>query len=57
LLIVATGDDVLDYRRAVERYRGCRQLVIEGSDHGLSDFASYLETVLAFCGVSDPEKH
>jgi predicted esterase YcpF (UPF0227 family) len=57
LLIVAKGDEVLDYRRAVERYRGCRQLVIEGSDHGLSDFASYLETVLAFCGVSDPEKH
>jgi predicted esterase YcpF (UPF0227 family) len=25
--------------------------VIEGSDHGLSDFASYLETVLEFCGV------
>jgi len=57
LLIVATGDDVLDYRRAVERYRGCRQLVIEGSDHGLSDFADYVDTVLEFCGVSDPEKH
>ncbi len=57
LLIVAKGDEVLDYRRAVERYRGCRQLVIEGSDHGLSDFASYLETVLEFCGVSESKKH
>ena len=57
LLIVAKGDEVLDYRRAVERYRGCRQLVIEGSDHGLSDFADYLETVLDFCGVSDSKKH
>jgi len=56
LLIVAKGDEVLDYRRAVERYRGCRQLVIEGSDHGLSDFADYLETVLDFCGVSDSKK-
>jgi predicted esterase YcpF (UPF0227 family) len=52
LLIAAKGDEVLDYRRAVERYRGCRQLVIEGSDHGLSDFANYLETVLDFCGVA-----
>ena len=52
LLIVAKGDEVLDYRRAVDRYRGCRQIVIEGSDHGLSDFANYLETVLEFCGVS-----
>ena len=51
LLIAAKGDEVLDYRRAVQRYRGCRQLVIEGSDHGLSDFADYVDTVLAFCGI------
>ena len=50
LLIVAKGDEVLDCRRAVERYRGCRQLVIEGGDHGLSDFADYVDTVLEFCG-------
>lgn len=47
-LLVTTGDDVLDYRRAVERYRGCRQIVIEGSDHGMSDFADYLDVVLAW---------
>ena len=52
LLIVAKGDEVLDYRRAVERYRGCRRIVIEGSDHELADFADYLETVLEFCGVA-----
>jgi predicted esterase YcpF (UPF0227 family) len=45
LLIVATGDEVLDYRAAVERYRGCRQIVIEGGDHGLSDFAKRLDAV------------
>jgi predicted esterase YcpF (UPF0227 family) len=45
LLIVATGDEVLDYRAAVERYRGCRQIVIEGGDHGLSDFATRLDAV------------
>jgi len=57
LLIAATGDEVLDYRAAAARYQGCRQIVIQGSDHGLSDFADYLETVLEFCGVSDREKH
>jgi len=57
LLVVAKGDEVLDYRQAVQRYRGCRQLVIEGSDHGLSDFADYLETVLEFCGMSNSKKH
>jgi predicted esterase YcpF (UPF0227 family) len=50
-LLAATGDETLDYRQAVERYRGCRQLVIEGSDHSLSGFAGYLDTVLEFCGV------
>jgi len=52
LLIVATGDDVLDYRRAVERYRGCRQIVIEGGDHGLISFADYIEIVLSYCGIT-----
>ena len=47
LLIVATGDEVLDHRVALERYRGCRTLVIEGGDHGLSSFADYLDPVMA----------
>jgi len=51
LLMVETGDEVLDYRQAVKRYRGCRQMVIEGGDHGFSDFDDYLDTVLEFCGV------
>lgn len=56
LLMVETGDEVLDYRSAVARYRGCRQLVIEGGDHGFSDFADYLDTVLDFCCTPDPRK-
>ena len=52
LLLVETGDEVLDYRHAVEKYRGARQLVIEGGDHGFSDFADYLHVVMKFCGVA-----
>jgi predicted esterase YcpF (UPF0227 family) len=26
--------------------------VVEGGDHGFSDFELYLDTVLEFCGVS-----
>jgi predicted esterase YcpF (UPF0227 family) len=51
LLLVTTGDEVLDYRHAVEKYRGARQIVIEGGDHGFSDFARYLDTVLTFGGT------
>ena len=52
LLIVTTGDEVLDYRRAVERYRGCRQIVIDGGDHGLSGFEKYADTVVAYCDAA-----
>jgi len=50
LLIAATGDTVIDYRAMMRKYSGARQIIIEGSDHELSDFADHLEDVLAFCG-------
>ena len=48
LLIVETGDEVLDYRRAVERYAGARQIVIQGGDHSLQSFPQHLERILEF---------
>jgi predicted esterase YcpF (UPF0227 family) len=54
LLITRTGDEVLDYRDAVDKYWGCEQLVIEGGDHGFGDFERYLDRALAFCGVVAP---
>ena len=52
LLMVRTGDEVLDYRQAVERYAGCRQRVIAGGDHGFGDFGDYLDEALEFCGIA-----
>jgi predicted esterase YcpF (UPF0227 family) len=49
LLIVETGDEVLDYRRAVKRYAGAEQLVIEGGDHSLQSFPRHLPRILEFC--------
>jgi uncharacterized protein len=54
LLLVETGDEVLDYRQATAKYIGARQVVIEGGDHGFSDFAEYLPRVLEFCGCGAP---
>ncbi|MBX3652182.1 MAG: esterase [Burkholderiales bacterium] len=48
LLITASGDEVLDYRAGVDRYAGCEQIVVPGSDHGFRGFAAYLDTVVAF---------
>ncbi|MBG7620267.1 alpha/beta fold hydrolase [Herbaspirillum sp. AP02] len=53
LLLAATGDEVLDWREMVAHYPGARQIVIQGSDHGMAEFEDYLDEVLAFCGV-DP---
>jgi len=54
-LIAATGDEVLDYRDMVAHYPGARQTVIQGSDHAISEFADYVDEVLAFCGVGGPK--
>ena len=50
-LLTRMGDEVLDYRLAVEKYAGARQYVIPGGDHGFGDFENYLDTVLAFAGI------
>ena len=50
LLLVETGDEVLDYRRAVERYAGATQLVIHGGDHSLRSFPQHLPRILRFAG-------
>lgn len=52
-LIAATGDEVLDWREMVAHYPGAKQFVIQGSDHGISEFADYLGQVLAFCGIDE----
>jgi predicted esterase YcpF (UPF0227 family) len=49
LLLVGTADEVLDYRDAVARYRGCRQIVIAGGNHSLDNFGDHLGAVIAFC--------
>lgn len=48
LLLVETGDEVLDYREAVNYFKGARQIVLEGGDHGFTRFTEYLPTILEF---------
>lgn len=55
-LVAATGDEVLDWREMVAFYPQARQRIIAGSDHGLSDFAGYMDDVLAFCGIDCKEQ-
>ena len=51
-LVAATGDELLDWREMAAAFPGARHKVIQGSDHGLSDFADYMDETLAFAGVT-----
>jgi predicted esterase YcpF (UPF0227 family) len=51
LLLVETGDEVLDYRQAVARYAGCRQIVLDGGDHSFTRFPDHLPQLIEFCGL------
>lgn len=51
LLLAETGDEVLDYRQAVAKYAGARQIVLEGGDHSFTRWDDYLNTILEFAGL------
>ncbi len=50
-LLVETGDEVLDYRLAIEFYQGAWQLVRGGGDHGYQGFRAQIPALLAFAGM------
>ncbi len=53
LLIAARGDEVLDWREMVARYHDVPTLLLEGGDHGLSDFGvGLIDRVLEFAGFT-----
>ena len=49
--VIAKGDEVLDWREMTARYPGAQINLLEGSDHGLSDFDKYIDAVFTFLGL------
>ncbi len=47
-VLVATGDEVLDWREMAARYASAQPVVIQGSDHALSDFDAHIDGIFAF---------
>lgn len=47
-LIAAKGDELLDWSEMAEFYPGANQLILEGSDHGISEYRELLPKVLEF---------
>ncbi|HZV92266.1 MAG TPA: YqiA/YcfP family alpha/beta fold hydrolase [Caldimonas sp.] len=46
--VIAKGDELLSWREMKSRYAGSDGVLIEGSDHALSDFADHLPAVVRF---------
>jgi len=48
LVMVQTGDEVLNYQQAVEKYQHCRLIVQEGGDHSFISFDKCLPSISDF---------
>lgn len=49
-LLAETGDEVLDYRHALQRYAACPQRILPDGNHSFSRWDDYLDEVLIFAG-------
>ncbi len=49
--VIARGDEVLDWQEMTARYADATVCLVEGSDHGLSDFEQHLPFVTSFMGI------
>jgi len=52
LAFIAKGDEVLDWREMSARYPFKHTRVMEGGDHALSDFSSYLTSIFQHFGLN-----
>jgi uncharacterized protein len=53
LLLLETGDEVLDWREAARKYEGARAAIRDGGDHSLQSFPEHLPRILAFAGIRE----
>lgn len=51
LLLLQTGDEILDYKLAVRHYRGATQIVQAGGNHGFEDFVKMLPEIFHFSAL------
>ncbi|MBC7682097.1 MAG: esterase [Ferruginibacter sp.] len=50
-VVIAKGDEVLDWREMAARYASAQPIVLEGGDHALTDFDAHIDGVFAFLNL------
>lgn len=50
-LLLESGDELLDYRLALNFYDGCRQTVLDGGDHSFTRFPDFMPQIIEFAGL------
>jgi predicted esterase YcpF (UPF0227 family) len=53
-VLIAKGDEVLDWREMSARYAGANVTLLEGGDHALSDFDAHLPDLVHFLQLTPP---
>lgn len=54
-LLLERGDEVLDYRQALDFYTGCQLSLLDGGDHSFTQFPHFIPQILEFAGIP-PER-
>lgn len=54
LLLVQTGDETLDYRLAVDKYKSATSIIQEGGNHSFENYAEMLPRIFQF--FTDPQE-
>jgi hypothetical protein len=52
LVLLQQGDEVLDYRKALQFYAGCSVDVQPGGDHSYQGYANCLPAIVKFCQLA-----
>lgn len=52
LVMLQTGDEILDYSQAFVKFAGSRMIMEEGGDHSFSGFENHINSILEYCGIT-----
>lgn len=56
MVMVQTGDEVLDYQQAVEKYQGSEIIIQQGGDHSFVNYEEMLPQIMAFFELQPQNK-